>query len=628
MCEHLPIICPHCGQRTLVDAASVGAIRKCLRCGKILVIPAAATGSAAGSAVVAAHLPPGSIVVTCSCGRMYRATAQSGARHGTCPVCGAEIVVPGSPSAAVPTPALVATGARIPVIASGSVHEVPEEDDESESAAQASGLRAVVWVAIAFGLLLLVGIAFLLGHLTGESKPPAPAPNLNQPLQPAAEQSSAVAPSGAATFAPPQASQPAGIARPIRATAGAVAGSAASRPSTVVQTLTSRPSTIARASFAPSVSAAAEPPRQPPQSPPPEIAHKAANESSAGKELTANAPAQPTADLKTLSRRLTSEVTRLIEDGRYSEAAIALQTVDGDLRRFASTMGLPLWDNSIAPLFRLAERKQIACVLKGHGSRENPVPQASRPVAKLSGPQLRELAALRTGLGEVTPLIAGSKLNEAQEAIDKAQFEARKIITAAGVEEWHLAAATVFQLAARKQSELDQKRNGGRFVQAVSAVEKAEDKPATPACSLLTAGPPAPAFSAMLLDGKAFDLRQYRGKWILLDFWATWCGPCRAEMSNLKEVFDTFGKDPQFVMISLSMDNQVEDVQQYVTQNGLKWMHAFIGPGSTASKLYKILGIPAIFLISPEGRIAAIGIRGADIKAAVSAALQQGKSAS
>ena len=72
-------------------------------------------------------------------------------------------------------------------------------------------------------------------------------------------------------------------------------------------------------------------------------------------------------------------------------------------------------------------------------------------------------------------------------------------------------------------------------------------------------------------------LLDFRGKYVLLDFWATWCGPCLGETPYLKAVYDTYGGDERFVMISLRLDKDVEAPQKYVQENGMEWIQGFLG---------------------------------------------------
>lgn len=74
----------------------------------------------------------------------------------------------------------------------------------------------------------------------------------------------------------------------------------------------------------------------------------------------------------------------------------------------------------------------------------------------------------------------------------------------------------------------------------------------------LEVGQPAPPFQVEMLDGRRLKLEDFRGKYLLLDFWATWCGPCIAEIPDLKAVSDRFGKDERFAMLSLSLDAEKE----------------------------------------------------------------------
>ncbi len=141
----------------------------------------------------------------------------------------------------------------------------------------------------------------------------------------------------------------------------------------------------------------------------------------------------------------------------------------------------------------------------------------------------------------------------------------------------------------------------------------------------LQVGQPAPAFDLETLDGRRVKLADFRGKFLLLDFWATWCGPCLAEIPELKAVHDRFGKDPRFAMLSLSLDAEKDAPRKFVAEKALSWAQGFLGQGVEGgpTDAYHVETIPAVFLIGPDGTLKAQGLRGDSIAGAVSQALQQ-----
>jgi thiol-disulfide isomerase/thioredoxin len=119
------------------------------------------------------------------------------------------------------------------------------------------------------------------------------------------------------------------------------------------------------------------------------------------------------------------------------------------------------------------------------------------------------------------------------------------------------------------------------------------------------------AFTA--IDGRAVDLKKLRGKVVLIDFWATWCGPCIAEVPNVKEVFAKY-HDKGFEIISISLDSE-KDRQKFielVAKEGVSWPQFFDGKGwkNKYAVEYTISGIPAMFLLDQSGMLVSTNARG------------------
>jgi len=139
----------------------------------------------------------------------------------------------------------------------------------------------------------------------------------------------------------------------------------------------------------------------------------------------------------------------------------------------------------------------------------------------------------------------------------------------------------------------------------------------------LKPGDVAPDFEVKTLEGGSLRLADFRGKYVLLDFWATWCGPCRAETPILKAVYDSYGKNPKFAMLGLSLDKTVAAPRDYAKTEEIGWHQGFLGDWSKATLpgRYGVEGIPAMFLIDPAGKVVATDLRGTNIASAVSSAL-------
>ena len=115
------------------------------------------------------------------------------------------------------------------------------------------------------------------------------------------------------------------------------------------------------------------------------------------------------------------------------------------------------------------------------------------------------------------------------------------------------------------------------------------------------------------MTGSHISSKDLKGKYVLLDFWAVWCGPCRQEIPNLKELYEKTDKD-KFAIIGIVGDSPSDALRKIIENDSITWTQILSTDSNKIKETYGIQGYPTTFLLNPDGIIVAKNLRGKELE--------------
>jgi peroxiredoxin len=160
------------------------------------------------------------------------------------------------------------------------------------------------------------------------------------------------------------------------------------------------------------------------------------------------------------------------------------------------------------------------------------------------------------------------------------------------------------------------------FIAKYNQMMAMQGQQAAPSNTLII-GSQAPELALNAPDGAPLKLSSLKGKYVLVDFWASWCQPCRRENPNVVAAFNKF-KGKNFTILGVSLDNDKDKWMEAIEDDELTWAHAsdLKGWESIAARTYGIESIPSNFLLDPQGKIIARDLKGEDLEAKLAEVLK------
>lgn len=162
---------------------------------------------------------------------------------------------------------------------------------------------------------------------------------------------------------------------------------------------------------------------------------------------------------------------------------------------------------------------------------------------------------------------------------------------------------------------LQRYKNPGKVDEIPVAVSQSEGS-AGPDKGRVKIGTAAPDFTIPDMAGNKVTLSTYKGKWVFIDFWASWCSPCIAQVPHLKEINNEF-KEKNFLLLAVSLDSKQEGWEKAVKKHELNWLNVsnLKGWGEPVANLYGVRYLPSNVLIDPAGNVVAYDLYGDALKA-------------
>jgi peroxiredoxin len=115
-----------------------------------------------------------------------------------------------------------------------------------------------------------------------------------------------------------------------------------------------------------------------------------------------------------------------------------------------------------------------------------------------------------------------------------------------------------------------------------------------------TVSGPAPAFKLQSRDGKMMSLGDLKGQVVMVNFWATWCGPCRQEMPHLEALYERYNS-LGFTLVGINVEDNPEGAKKWLEENGPVTFPILLDPKNEVSKLYKVQTMPTTVLVARDG---------------------------